>query len=64
MAKRIINLSEVHYTNTKLLRQFLSPSGTMMPRAKTGVTAKVQRKVSREIKRARQLALLPYTSLM
>lgn len=61
MAKKLINLAEVHYTNTKLLRQFLSPSGTMMPRAKTGVTATVQRRISREIKRARQLALLPYT---
>lgn len=64
MAKRIINLTEVHYTNTKLLRQFLTPSGSMLPRAKTSVTAKVQRRLSREIKRARQLALLPYTNML
>lgn len=61
---RKLNLKEVHYTNTKLLQKFLTPSGNIVPRSKTNFSAKVQRRISREIKRARHLALLPFTSTL
>lgn len=61
---RKIAMSEIHYTNTKLLQKFLTPSGSIVPRSKTNLEAKVQRRISREIKRARHLALLPFTSTL
>jgi len=51
---------EPSYKNYEELRQFLSERGKMIGRKQTGVCAKHQRVLSREIKRARQLALLPY----
>lgn len=59
-----VNLEDIHYKNAKLLRQFLTPAGSILPREKTGLTAKMQRKISREIKRARHMALLPYATQM
>jgi len=44
------------------LRRFIADSGSMHPRRKTGVCAKHQRRVAAAIKRARHLALLPYTT--
>lgn len=41
----------------------MSPSGRILPRVKTRLSAKQQRLLSRAVKRARHLALLPYTSL-
>lgn len=61
---RKLNLAEIQYTNTKLLQKFLTPSGSMVPRSKSGVSNKVQRRIGREIKRARHLALLPFTSTL
>jgi small subunit ribosomal protein S18 len=63
MSKKNIQLSEVHYTNVKLLRSFLTPAGSIIPRSKTGVSAKIQRKLSQEMKRARFLALVPYVTM-
>ncbi|MCB0137779.1 MAG: 30S ribosomal protein S18, partial [Caldilineaceae bacterium] len=42
--------------------RFLDRRGRILSRRKTRVSAKVQRKIVREIKRARHLALLPYTA--
>ena len=57
-----VNIDEIDYRNIPLLAQFLDPYGRILSRRKTGVSAKIQRKAVREIKRARHLALLPYTS--
>ena len=43
------------------LKKFVSVQGKILPRTLTGVCAKHQRRLSREIKRARILALLPFT---
>lgn len=59
-----IRIGQIHYTNTKLLQKFLTPSGSIIPRAKTNLTAKLQTRVARELKRARHLALLPYVSTL
>ncbi len=52
----------IDYKDTKSLKRFLSESGKILPRRRTGLSAKMQRRLTREVKRARHLALLPYTS--
>jgi len=50
----------VDYKNTKLLKDFLTEKGKIIPRRITGNCAKHQRMVKIAIKRARHMALLPY----
>jgi small subunit ribosomal protein S18 len=50
----------VDYKDVRKLQRFLTERGKILPRRATGLTAKQQRQVSRAIKRARQIALLPY----
>ena len=52
---------KIDYKDVELLKRFLTPEGKIRPRRQTGVNAKNQRKLARAIKRARHLALLPYT---
>lgn len=52
----------IDYKDTKLLQRFISERGKIMPKRITSVSAKKQRELARAIKRARQLALLPYVS--
>jgi small subunit ribosomal protein S18 len=52
---------EIDYKNTALLRKYTTEEGKIRPRRQTGTCAKHQRSVAREIKRARHIALLPYT---
>jgi small subunit ribosomal protein S18 len=59
-----LTLQNVHYRNTKLLSRFLTPSGNIVSREKSGLSAKIQRRLGREIKRARHLALLPFTTTL
>ena len=49
------------YKDINTLRQYLSESGKIKPRRQTGNCARCQRELAREIKRARHLALLPFT---
>ncbi len=51
----------INYKDTDLLKRFLTPEGKIRPRRQTGVNARNQRKLARAVKRARHLALLPYT---
>ena len=44
----------------ELLKKFISPNGKIIPRRVTGTSAKYQRMLAVAIKRARQMALLPY----
>ncbi len=48
------------YKNPDLLRRFITDRGKILPRRITGTCAKHQRALSREIKRARVLALIPF----
>ena len=54
--------SAEYYTfkNTKLLYEFIMETGRIMPRRNTGLNSKQQRQVTKAIKIARTLALLPY----
>jgi len=49
------------YKQIDVLRRFLTDRGKIRPRRQTGLTSKNQRLVAREIKRARHMALLPFT---
>ncbi|MBN2046279.1 MAG: 30S ribosomal protein S18 [Anaerolineaceae bacterium] len=49
------------YKNTDLLKRYITEDGKIRPRRQTGTCAKHQRAVAREIKRARHIALLPFT---
>ena len=51
---------EISYKDVKTLRLFITETGKMTPRRISGTCAKHQRPLSLEIKRARQLAMLPY----
>jgi small subunit ribosomal protein S18 len=53
---------DVDYKNIPLLSRFLDRRGRILSRRKTRVSAKVQRRIVTAIKRARHLALLPYTA--
>ncbi len=53
--------SLVDYKEVELLRKFLTASSKIMSRKRAGTSAFEQRDVRRAIKRARFLALLPYT---
>lgn len=51
----------IDYKLVDLLRRFIQDDGKIRPRRQTGTCAKHQRVVAQAIKRARHLALLPYT---
>jgi small subunit ribosomal protein S18 len=53
---------KIDYKDVKLLLRFVSERGKIVPRRITAVTAKEQRLLAQAIKRARELALLPYVS--
>ena len=50
------------YKDVSLLKHYLSERGKILSRAKTGVCATHQRQVTKNIKRARVMALLPFVS--
>jgi len=52
----------VDYKNTFMLRRYLTERGKMEARRRGGCTAKCQRLLAQAIKRARHMALLPYTA--
>ncbi len=51
----------IDYKNVKNLRHFVTERGKIIPRRIYGTCAKHQRQVTDAIKKARQIALLPYT---
>ena len=55
-------VSEIDYKDTNRLRKFISERGKIIPRRVTGTCARHQRELTVAIKRARQVALLPYVS--
>jgi len=57
-----LKIHEIDYRNERLLRKFVSERGKILPRRITGVSALFQRRVTRAVKRARHLALLPFVA--
>ncbi|CAN5487009.1 hypothetical protein BH23VER1_BH23VER1_26730 [soil metagenome] len=54
-----IPLEKVNYMNPDFLAKFTSETGKILARRINGVSAKLHRKITREIKRARAVNLLP-----
>ncbi len=52
----------IDYKDTDYLKRFINEQGKMLPRRVTDIPAKKQRAITRAIKRARHLALLPYVA--
>jgi small subunit ribosomal protein S18 len=55
--------ANISYKNPKFLATFMTEHGKIVPRRVTGNCAAIQRKLTAEIKRARNLALLGYTTI-
>jgi small subunit ribosomal protein S18 len=58
-------VEQIHYIDYKevsRLRRFISERGKILPRRVTGTCAKHQRPLTMALKRARSIALLPYTT--
>lgn len=55
-------ITKIDYKEIDLLKKFISERGKILPRRVTGTSAKYQRKLTVAIKRARQMALLPYVT--
>lgn len=54
-------ITEVDYKDLNLLKQYVGESGKIVPSRITGTKARYQRQLATAVKRARYLALLPYT---
>lgn len=56
------NIKHVDYKDVELLKKFLGPQANLLPRKRTFISAKFQRKLALAVKRARYMALLPYVA--
>jgi len=54
-------IKEIDYKDINLLKQYVTETGKIVPSRITGTKANYQRQLSTAIKRARYIALLPYT---
>ncbi len=54
-------ITEVDYKDLNLLKNYVTETGKLVPARITGTKAKYQRQLTTAVKRARYLALLPYT---
>lgn len=54
-------VKEIDYKDLEVLKQYITETGKIVPSRITGTRARYQRQLARAIKRARFLALLPYT---
>ena len=54
------HLDEIDYKDVAKLKRYITEKGKILPRRQTGTCAKHQRLVTVAIKRAREMALLPY----
>lgn len=55
------NVEEIDYKDIATLKQYITETGKIVPSRITGTRANYQRQLATAIKRARYLALLPYT---
>lgn len=57
-----VNVKEIDFKDEPTLRKFTSSYGKIVPRRRSGVCSKHQRKLALAIKRARILGILPFTN--
>ena len=60
---KAVRLANIDYKDTATLRKFISERGKIRARRVTGLSVQDQRKVAIAVKNARELALLPYTTV-
>ncbi|CAA7026341.1 unnamed protein product [Microthlaspi erraticum] len=56
-------LNKADFRNVRFLAQFITEAGIIIKRKQTGISAKAQRKIAREIKTARAFGLMPFTTM-
>lgn len=56
-------INHIDYKDVEMLKQFITERGKILPRRITGVCHRNQRKLTLAIKRARYMALLPFSSI-
>ena len=54
-------ISEIDYKDLNVIKEFITETGKILPSRITGTKAKFQRQISTAVKRARYLALIPYS---
>ncbi len=52
---------EINYKDVDILKKYMNDKGKILPRRVTGACAKHQRHIAEQIKKARMIALLPFT---
>tara|TARA_S200000501_G_scaffold345544_1_gene358290 strand:- start:11745 stop:11969 length:225 start_codon:yes stop_codon:yes gene_type:complete len=57
------NIQNIDYKDVKLLNRFINDQGKITPRRVTGTSSKMHRKLVLAIKRARNIALLPFAAV-
>lgn len=57
----VVNETVPNYKDVDTLRRFITDRAKIRPRRQTGLSAKNQRKLAQAVKRARHMALLPFT---
>ena len=58
---QMCDVKSVDYKDVPILLKYINEKGKILPRRMTGACAKHQRHIATQIKRARYMALLPYT---
>lgn len=61
--KRVLDTRNLNldYKDSETLERFISKTGKILPRRMTGATAKIQRKIAKEIKCSRMVQLVPFS---
>lgn len=54
-------ITEIDYKDLEMLKAYISETGKIVPSRITGTKARYQRQLAKAVKRARYLALIPYT---
>ncbi len=60
---KVAKIGYIDYKDTNLLRKFISDRGKIRARRVTGVSTQQQRQIAKAVKNAREMALLPYTTI-
>ena len=60
--KKISNNRSLNYIDIDMLAQYMTEQSKILPRRITGLTAKKQRKITKQIKKARILSLIPFVN--
>lgn len=58
-----VKIEEIDYKNVDLLKNFINDKGRIKPARVNGASAKLQRKIAKAVKRARNISLIPYTKV-